>query len=277
MRRPEIPLDWLACPVTKAALTLRDGALVSSHGHPPLRYAFHAVGDSGYWDLMPPPEVLAQPDWKVWEQLQANGVVSYEADPSHNLGVGKREDFLQFADFCAFRGNVLDVGVGPQRCPTHIEYRGRDDVFFVGVDPLVGEQPRCFAFVRALGEYLPFRAGVFDQVLFVTSLDHFIDPLPPLREAARVLARGGEICVWLGEKAKDAPKPAVSNPWYERLSVPAGADDRFHFKRFSAEQFERCLESAALRIAERRVQRIDAWRSHLFYRIHSRSSAHARD
>jgi SAM-dependent methyltransferase len=257
-----IPLDWFVCPVTKKPL-VRSGDTLSS---PAGSYSIVRPGE--FWDFMPASLVdLKQPEWRTWAQLQDNGIVSYQADPEHNLGVGKREDFLEFARFCGFRGNVLDVGVGPQRCPTHIEYCDNPDVFFVGVDPLVGDQPRCFSFVRALGEYLPFRGELFDQVLFVTSLDHFIDPGPALAESVRVLRPGGDLCIWIGEKRAGAPRPAQSNDWYDRLTVPVGAEDRFHYKRFNAGEIEEKIAGMALRIVERRVIRIDEWRSNIFYRI----------
>jgi SAM-dependent methyltransferase len=185
-------------------------------------------------------------------------------------GSSFRPDFLQFAKFCGFRGNVLDVGVGPQRCPTHIEHSHGVDAIFVGIDPLVGSQPRCFGFVRGLGEFLPFRCGVFDQVLFVTSLDHFIDPRPALLEAARVISPDGEICIWLGEKDKAAPKPAKTHAWYENLKVPEGAEDRFHFKRFSTQEFEGYLKELGLATAQREVREIDSWRRNLFYKVRAR-------
>jgi SAM-dependent methyltransferase len=269
-RDKEVPLEWFACPVTKENLKLFDGDLVSPNGERYRRVA------GTYWDLLPrkQPE-LQRAEWKTWEKLQANGVITYEADPEHNLGVGKRDDFLQFAEFCAFHGNVLDVGVGPQECPTHIKYSVSKTAFFVGVDPLVGIQPRCFAFVRALAEYLPFRSGVFSQVLFVTSLDHFIDARPALREAARVLASHGEICVWLGEKDKNAPKSEKTHAWYQRLKVPKGADDRFHFKRFTTQDFEGYLSEVGLAVAERSVRNVDPWRRNLFYRIRSHKPSNA--
>lgn len=257
-----IPSDWFVCPVSKEPLAAAGGELISRHG----RYRMNT--ESGYWDFMPTaPGLIERSEWETWQELQDNGVVSYEADPEHNLGVGKRRDFLDFAEFCDFRGNVLDVGVGPQRCPTHVEYCERKDVFFVGLDPLVGVQPRCFSFVRGLGEYLPFRNGLFDQVLFVTSLDHFIDARAPLLEAKRTLRKSGDICIWIGEKDKTAPRPAVVNEWYEKLRVPQGADDRFHFKRYTSRQFEGYLGDAGLAIVDRRSMQVDAWRSNLFYRV----------
>ncbi|MBK8125693.1 MAG: methyltransferase domain-containing protein [Elusimicrobia bacterium] len=154
--------------------------------------------------------------YAMWEQLQENGEVSYREDPEHNLGVGARADHLAFADFCGFHGNVLDVGVGPQKEPTHLQ-RARDkSAFFVGIDPLAGEQPRNFAFVRGLAEHLPFRDGVFDQVLFVTSLDHMLDPVGALREARRVTKPEGRVFLWMGEKNPARPSPPAAPPGTRR-------------------------------------------------------------
>lgn len=267
MKAPRsIPSEWFVCPVSKAPLAATGDELVSSYGR------YRQNEDFGYWDFMPiVPGFMDRPEWHTWLKLQENGVVSYEADPEHNLGVGKRQEFLDFAEFCEFRGNVLDVGVGPQRCPTHMEYCMKKDVFFVGVDPLAGAQPRCFSFVRGLGEFLPFRNGLFDQVLFVTSLDHFIDPCLPLSEAKRVLRKGGDICVWIGEKDENAPRPTVTNDWYEKLRVPEGADDRFHFKRFTASQFEQYAVALDLVTAQGSVQQVSEWRRNLFYRLRTRA------
>jgi SAM-dependent methyltransferase len=258
----EIPESWLVDPVTKQPLT-RDGDTLRAGDR-----AYHRDPDHGFWIFLPQdlPE-LESAEWKVWEKLQENGVVSYEAAPTQNLGVGEREDFRLFADWSRFHGNVLDVGVGPQKVPSHMRYAAGGDATFWGIDPLRGEQPREYGFVQGLGEFLPFGDGIFDQVLFVTSLDHFIDPRVPLREARRVLAAGGEVCVWLGEKDSSAPKPAHSHAWYEQLEVPQGAEDRFHMKRFTHAEFLGMLPDAGLRVADEVIHDVDQWRRHVFCRL----------
>jgi SAM-dependent methyltransferase len=268
----ELPLEWLACPVTKAPLKLDGGQLVAG----PRRYGRHP--EFGFWQLLPTglPD-LESSAWRTWEKLQANGVVSYDADPEHNLGVGPRADFHRFADFAVFHGTVLDVGVGPQRVPTHIGYANSKGsaARFVGLDPLVGEHPRPFSFVQGVAEYLPFQASVFDQVLFVTTLDHFIDPRKALAEAGRVLRPGGDVAIWIGDKSDSAPRPAKSHDWYESLRVPEGAHDRFHFKRFTKAEFETYLADVGFRVVESEVHEIDPWRQNLFYRV-TRGSAAAK-
>jgi SAM-dependent methyltransferase len=260
-KQKTIPSDWLACPVTKAPLTERDGHLETSAA----RYDRNA--EHGFWDFVPKDKSVSGPAWAAWEKLQENGMVSYEADPIANIAVGKIPEYVAFGQFCDFHGKVLDIGVGPQRSPTHFDECTKDDVFFVGVDPLIGQQPRDFAFIQALGEFLPFRDGLFDQVLFVTSLDHFIDPTLALKEAVRVMADDGVLCIFHGEKDKDAPRPAKSPEWYRSLVVPEGAEDPFHMRRFSAKELEGYLQALELSTIELETREVDKWRREFFYKV----------
>jgi SAM-dependent methyltransferase len=185
----------------------------------------------GHYTPVPPPDRDVQSKWGLWEQLQANGAEVYDGDPAGNLSVGDRKDAQAFAEFAQLKGRVLDVGCGPQARPS---YSGGDE--FVGIDPLRGG-PREFAFVQGIAEYLPFRDGVFDRVLFATSLDHMLSPQRALAEARRVLKPDGLVCVWHGE-----PPPPRHRTWRQRVSrlirgrptvlgyrTPRGAVDPFHF------------------------------------------------
>ena len=101
----------------------------------------------------------------------------------------------------------------------------------VGIDPLRGADRREFEFVQGLGEYLPFRAGVFDRILFATTLDHMLSPGQALVEASRVARANDEIVVWCGDERTKPAFAGVSASWYESLRVPEGAHDRFHVAR----------------------------------------------
>lgn len=257
-----IPLSWFVCPVTKEKLKYKDDKLFSSFG------TYQRDKKFGYWDFIPRGlKEFKKHDWTVWSQLQNNACVSYQEDPKHNLGVGKRKDHMQFAKFCKFKGNLLDVGCGPQKIPTHMQFCKRRDVFFVGIDPLIGDQPREFAFVLGLGEYLPFHDKLFDQVLFVTTLDHFINPLLPLKEARRVITTDGEICVWIGEKSHNAPRPQESHEWYDNLEIPKGAENKFHYRKLTALDFENYIKKANLSIKDKQDIEIDKWEKNLFYKL----------
>jgi len=262
IRKSEIPVSWFVCPETKSPLIPRGDDLGSASG------IYQKDRQWGFWNFIPSElKIFNKTRWDAWNTLQKNATIPYTEYAEQNLGVGPREDFLLFAEFCGFRGNVLDIGVGPQKCPTHIQYSNTPDVFFVGIDTLVGQQPRDFAFAQALGEYLPFNLEIFDQVLFVTSLDHFIEPIVAMREARRVLKPAGDMIIWLGEKDKNAPKHAKSPDWYRSLEIPEGAEDPFHFKRISISEFKQLACAAEMNIVDEAIHPVDEWRKNCFYRL----------
>lgn len=51
------------------------------------------------------------------------------------------------------------------------------------------------SYVLGVGEFLPFRAGSFDYVTCLGSLEHFLDPQAALTEIRRILAPGGKILI----------------------------------------------------------------------------------
>jgi len=255
-----IPVEYFVCPISKAPLQKDGMELISPTGE---KYSFV---DGQYWSFMPK-KMMSGAKWQTWETLQKNGERSYQCDPEHNLGITDRADFIEFGRFCDFHGLVLDIGCGPQRCPTHFRHCTRPEVTFLGIDPLVGEQPKDYLFVQGLGEFLPFHADLFDQVLFVTSLDHFPNPVDGLREAKRIIKADGEICIWIAEKDKNAPRPATSPDWYLSLKTPKEAEDPFHFKRFDHHEFMMFVEEVGLKIKEQNVITVDEYRRNIFCKL----------
>ncbi|MFH1913130.1 MAG: methyltransferase domain-containing protein [Pseudomonadota bacterium] len=204
----------------------------------------------------------SDPMWTVWDQVQKNGLIAYENDPDKNLGIGEREDFSAFGEFCNFSGIVLDVGCGPQPWPSHFN-EATEGTRFVGVDPLAED---CAEYTRfkALAEYLPFRDFSFDHVAFTTSLDHFVDPMLALKEARRVCKLEGEIDIWIGVKDEATPRPRVSPYWFQQLEKPEGAEDLFHIKRLDEQQLLTMLSQAGICIVRREVIQIDSYRRNVF-------------
>jgi len=251
----------LACPACNTDLPPLEGDAITCAGCGARYERFpHA------WDLTPPREAWRAGAWETWERLQRNGAVSYEEDPEHNLGVGDREDVAAFARFARLKGDVLDVGCGPQPWPAYFD-QAAEGTRFVGIDPLVGDTPARYERYRGLAEHLPFADGSFDHVLFAGTLDHLVDPLAALAEAVRVLRDEGTIEIYLGHKEPDAPKPEVSHDWYEALEVPEGAEDRFHMERFGPEEAAALFRAADLKVHAERRTRIDEWRAYHFYRV----------
>lgn len=259
----EIDINDFVCPVSKKALQNKGGELFSTE----TGSTYDNKG--GYWDFVPKNlEALNSEKWKAWNQLQDNGVVAYENNPTSNLGIGPRQDFISFGEFCDYRGLILDIGVGPQELPTHFEYvKSSHPYKIIGIDPLVGTQPRKFPFVLGLGEYLPFKDGLFDRVLYATSLDHFINPVETLLEAKRVLKNDGIICIWIGEKDANTPRPKESPDWYKKLEIPEGAQDPFHFKRFNVDELRQYLVDAGLHVIEEKEMKVDEWRKNIFFKV----------
>ena len=90
---------------------------------------------------------------------------------------------------------VLDIGCGNGRYGgtnyteseySYVNYNCR----YIGIDPLYGEN-RNVPFVQSVAEYLPFKSEIFDTVIMVTSMDHFMDLDMALSECKRVLKPGG--------------------------------------------------------------------------------------
>ncbi len=198
--------------------------------------------------------------------LQDNGASAYDADPEHNLAIGERSDFLAFGEFCGLSGDVLDVGCGPQAWPTHFS-AAPPQTRFVGVDPLVGERPAEYAQVRGVAEHLPFADGVFDHVVFATTIDHFVDPVAALHEAIRVCKPTGAIGAFVGHKRDGGPPPTQSPDWYVRLKPPDGHDDLFHVSRLDPGGAEDLFARSGLRIEASETHLVDEFRSNHFFRL----------
>jgi SAM-dependent methyltransferase len=256
------PLDLIACPACTAPLDIGgetgDG-ICPSCGNPFRRLEYG-------WEFLPPRDEERATLWQTWDQLQENGVVSYEADPENNTAVGPREDARAFARFADLRGRVLDVGCGPQPRPAYFAHEAPGTAF-LGIDPLVGDRPAEYPQVRGLAENLPFRDEAFDRVLFATTLDHFVDPVAALLEAERVRRTDGAIVVWLGHKDPAAPPPEVSQAWYDALETPAGAEDVFHIKRLGPGEAEDLFSRAGLDVVASEAHRVDDYRSNHFFRL----------
>lgn len=109
------------------------------------------------------------------------------------------------------RGRVLDIGTGPAHIPiallSALAERGDRDTTVVAIDAAqtmldvaarrvreAGLEARI-SLARADAKGLPYPDGSFDVVCSNTILHHIPDPRPFLREAARVLKKGGVLLV----------------------------------------------------------------------------------
>jgi SAM-dependent methyltransferase len=254
---PEI----IVCPLCKVSLSITetDTSVVCTNCQSTFKKGTFC------WNFIPTGVIDSSPLWEVWQELQSNSLVGYQASPEQNLSVGDRDDCQQFAQFCNYHGLILDVGCGPQPWPAYFD-RTREAIY-IGVDPLAGDNPAEFLKFKALAEFLPFRANIFNHVLFSTSLDHFVDPIVTLDEAARVCKSDGEIDIWLGEKRPNTPQLTSSPEWYLRLKKPDLAEDRFHIKRLDTEELLDITEKSDLILFEYKTHQVDYYRTNHFYRF----------
>lgn len=97
---------------------------------------------------------------------------------------------------------ILDIGCGTGRYALELARLGATAV--VGVDPsmamlAVAKAERALpggsAYLRAVGEHLPFSSAAFDVVIAVTSLEFAADVDAMLAEAVRVTRSGGRVVI----------------------------------------------------------------------------------
>lgn len=96
--------------------------------------------------------------------------------------------FASFADIA--EGCVLDIGCGPGNFRHRLDDRS---VQYWGIDPLPLPASQEFPFVRAVAEHLPFRDGMFTDIVVMAAMDHFHDVESFCMEAVRVLAPEGRL------------------------------------------------------------------------------------
>lgn len=249
---PRVDLSLLSCPVTSRPLRIKkkgDKVFLEDE-FSEYSYTFRL----GVPSLIPEevPEDLKS-HWSIWEQLQANGLISYESLPSLNtsLNIKEAEAALEVFDLS---GLVLDVGCGPNKVrPAYVRHVTQENYY--GLDPLMSNIDRDFRFVHGIAEKLPFIDGCFDSLVFYSCLDHMLDLDLALTEASRVLKLNGTINIRMDIMPKEESSFARAMNIVNRgirqffaakkelglakgflyvrkiasLKIPKGAKDMFHY------------------------------------------------
>jgi methionine biosynthesis protein MetW len=86
-------------------------------------------------------------------------------------------------------GPVLDVGGGDGLLLRMLRERGHEDLRLVDISPVAVEKARQAGIAAELGdllESLPFESDSFGTACALDVLEHLLEPLPALRELARV-------------------------------------------------------------------------------------------
>lgn len=127
----------------------------------------------------------------VADAYDATGA-AWERGPA--LVYGRLADLLVAASPVALTGaRVLDLGAGTGAATRAARARGADVIALdIAAAMLAASDDRPPA-VAGDALALPFRTGAFDVVAAAFSLNHLVDPVAGLREAARVTRAGGAV------------------------------------------------------------------------------------
>jgi ubiquinone/menaquinone biosynthesis C-methylase UbiE len=134
---------------------------------------------------------------------------------------------------------ILEIGVGTGRFAMH--FPG-----VTGIDPSLNAlkmaEKRGVKTVHGYGENLPFEDETFGCILIIVTLCFVENPLDVLREAKRVLRKGGSIIIGL------VPKDSPWGAFYEemkRAGHPFYSNARF----YAFKEIENMLQAGGLKIS----------------------------
>lgn len=173
---------------------------------PKCDYAYYLGKDYIKYDPNPLLKKKFEKDWVRWKAVSNNGYLSYLYLKGTSLSLPNREDvqrFRRFVEMHMRRGHVLDIGCGPLAVPGYLMFDDSQGIDLIGLDPMENIE---FSGTKVIGcaEYLPWTDGSLDTIIFGTSLDHVCSLDTTITECHRVLAPGGRIVIWMGDRTDDA-------------------------------------------------------------------------
>ncbi|MDQ1476349.1 MAG: hypothetical protein QOE62_1578 [Actinomycetota bacterium] len=182
-----------------------------------------------------------------------------------------RDAFFDFIVPAAGR-RTLEIGCGEGRVSRDLAVRGHSVVAVDTARTLVRramEEDHASAYAVAEGAALPFPDGSFDVVVAYNALQVVSDMAGTVREAGRLLGRGGYLCACvahpmtdLGRFTSDGPDAgyAIRDGYFETLRVEEtvhrdGHTMTFRGWTYSLEHYALALEGAGFRIETMREPR----------------------
>jgi SAM-dependent methyltransferase len=205
-----------------------------------------------------------------WE-AEAENWVRWARTPGHDAYWYYRDSFFDLIVPAPGR-RTLEVGCGEGRVARDLAARGHRVVAVDTAHTLLRhaqDDDLDGAYVRAEGGALPFSGRCFDLVVAYNSLQVVEDMATAVREAARVLDRGGCVCACVAHPVTDlghftggesGPGFAVRRDYFETLRVEDtvqvdGLTMTFRGWTCSLEHYALALEQAGLQIETMREPR----------------------
>ena len=137
-----------------------------------------------------------------------------------------------FRKFIKSKNKILDIGCGKGFFIKRIYHNFKDTIKYYGVD--ISEVAINLAknyfpkakYKTVVGEDLPFENNFFDYIQIIATLEHVLNPKKIIKEAYRVLKKGGYLYIVIHKKAWD---PLIISTIYNK---------HFAYKRGTKEKID---------------------------------------
>jgi ubiquinone/menaquinone biosynthesis C-methylase UbiE len=113
---------------------------------------------------------------------------------------------------------IIDIGCATGGCLKYLTLKGFSNLF--GVDPSEeyiksAKQKSGHNFSIGSAECIPFNDNLFDVAILDQVLEHLVDPRKALREAGRVMKKGGLLCIGVPDAARYSQVNSLDFIWFQ--------------------------------------------------------------